>query len=71
MRQGDPRGLLRLILERISDSRKHLQRETLPRKEPVPMVNIILAFLVGMTLMDILWAWKTGFLGHLIRRARS
>jgi len=32
------------------------------------MVNIILAFLAGMTLMDILWAWKTGFLGMALNR---
>lgn len=35
------------------------------------MVNIILAFLAGMIVMDILWAWKTGFLGRLIRRVRG
>lgn len=35
------------------------------------IVYCILSFLAGMTLMDILWAWKTGYLGYLIRRARS
>ena len=35
------------------------------------MVNIILAFLAGMTLMDILWAWKTGTLRRVINMVRS
>lgn len=35
------------------------------------IVYCILSFLAGMTLMDILWAWKTGFLSYLIRRVRS
>lgn len=34
-------------------------------------MNIVIAvcsFLAGMILMDVLWAWKTGFLGYLYRR---
>ena len=30
-----------------------------------------LSFLAGLILMDVLWAWKTGFLGYLLARFRS
>lgn len=31
----------------------------------------VLSFVAGMVLMDVLWAWKTGFLGYLLRRVRG
>lgn len=35
------------------------------------IVYCILSFLAGMTLMDILWAWKTGTLRRVINMVRS
>lgn len=31
----------------------------------------VVSFLAGMILMDVLWAWKTGFLGYLYRRVTN
>ena len=32
------------------------------------ILYLILAFLAGMILMDILWAWRTGTLQMVVRR---
>lgn len=33
------------------------------------IVTAVVSFLAGMIVMDVLWAWKVGFLGYLYRRA--
>jgi hypothetical protein len=35
------------------------------------IVNCILSFLVGATLMDILWAWKTGTIRRVVNMVRN
>lgn len=35
------------------------------------LFNNIVWFVTGMIVMDILWAWKTGFLNHLYRRVTN
>ena len=52
-----------------------LERNPAPRntqQKGSPMFfNNIVWFIAGMVVMDVLWAWKTGFLGMVVRRYRS